>query len=250
MERLTILGSAYAIPNMNQDNSHLLVETSKRIILIDCGNSPVVKLAKAEIAINSVTDLIITHFHADHVASLPLLLMDMWLEKRTDPLRIYGLEFTLEHIRMLMDVFDWQKWEPMFPVEFIRLSDTAETSLISDDQLKILSMPVKHLVPNVGLRMEFPARRCTAVYTSDTEPCDNIIKLARGADILMQETSGRAKGHTSATQAGELAAEAGVKRLIMIHYDSTIPEERLLADAVKSFNGRIDLARDWMVLLD
>lgn len=250
MERLTILGSAYAIPNPNQDNSHLLVETSKRVVLIDCGNHPVVKLAKAGISINAVTDLIITHFHADHVASLPLLLMDMWLEKRTEPLRIYGLEFTLEHIHRLMDVFDWQKWEGMFPIEFIKLSDSSETTLISDDQLKILSMPVKHLVPNVGLRMEFTARRYVAVYTSDTEPCDNIIRLAHGADVLLQETSGRAKGHTSATQAGELAAEAGVKRLIMIHYDSTVPEERLLADAAKSFSGRIDLAEDWMVLLD
>ena len=250
MERLTILGSAYAIPNPNQDNSHLLVETSKRIILIDCGNHPVVKLAKAGVSLRAVTDLIVTHFHADHVASLPLLLMDMWLEKRTETLRIYGLDFTLDHIRMLMDVFDWQKWQDMFPVEFIRLSDTSETSVINDDQLKILSMPVKHLVPNVGLRMEFPARRCVAAYTSDTEPCDAVIRLAHGADILLQETSGRAKGHTSAAQAGEMAAEAGVKRLIMIHYDATIPEERLLADAAKAFDGQIELARDWMVLLD
>lgn len=250
MERLIILGSAYAIPNPNQDNAHLLVETNKRVVLIDCGNHPVVKLDRAGLSINAITDLVITHFHSDHVGSLPLLLMDMWLMKRKEPLRIYGLDFTLEHIRMLMDVFDWQKWAGMFPVEYFRLSDSTETTLFSDDQLKMTSLPVKHLVPNIGLRMEFPARRFSAVYTSDTEPCDNVIHLARHADVLIQEAAGNIKGHTSPAQAGELAAEAEVKRMVMIHYDPTIPEDEQISDAAKSFSGRIDLARDWMVLID
>lgn len=250
MERLTILGSAYAIPNLNQDNAHLLVQTNKRVVLIDCGNHPVVKLDRAGISINSITDLVITHFHSDHVGSLPLLLMDMWLMKRAEPLCIYGLEFTLERIRKLMDVFDWQKWQGMFPVEFVQLSDTIETSLFSDDQLKVTSLPVKHLVPNVGLRMDFPARRFSAVYTSDTEPCDNVIHLARHADVLIQEAAGNAKGHTSPAQAGEMAAEAGVKRLIMIHYDPHIEEGKQIAEAARSFGGKIELARDWMVLID
>ena len=250
MERLTILGSAYAIPNQNQDNSHLLVETSKRTVLIDCGNHPVVKLGKAEISLHAVTDLIITHFHSDHVGSLPLLLMDMWLEKRTEPLRIYGLEYTISRIKAMMDLFGWQQWEAMFPVEFVLLSDSLETSLFSDEQLKVTSLPVKHLVPNVGLRMEFPARRFTVAYSSDTEPCDNVIRLARHADVLIQESAGEAKGHTSPAKAGELAAEAGVQRLVMIHYDPNVPEEKMLHDAAMSFKGRIDLAKDWMVLLD
>ena len=250
MERLTILGSAYAIPNPNQDNTHLLLETAKRVILIDCGNHPVVKLDRAGISINSVTDLVITHFHSDHVGSLPLLLMDMWLQKRHEPLRIHGLEFTLDHIRMLMDVFDWQNWQEMFPVEFIPLSETLETTVLTDDQLKLTSMPVKHLVPTVGLRMEFPARRYTVVYTSDTEPCDNVVRLAHGADVLIQEAAGNARGHTSPLQAGELAAEAGVKRLILIHYDPAVPEEKQISDAARSFSGRVEMARDWMVLLD
>lgn len=250
MERLTILGSAYAIPNLNQDNAHLLVETNKRVVLVDCGNNPVVKLERAGISINSITDLVITHFHSDHVGSLPLLLMDMWLLKRKELLRIYGLDFTLDHIRTLMDVFDWQKWAGMFPVEYIRLSDSVETMLFSDDQLMLTSLPVKHLVPNIGLRMEFPARRYSVVYTSDTEPCDNVVHLARHADVLIQEAAGNSKGHTSPAQAGELAAEAGVKRLIMIHYDPMIPEEKQISDAARSFTGKIELARDWMVLLD
>lgn len=250
MERFTILGSAYAIPNPNQDNANLLVETSKRVVMIDCGNHPVVKLAKAGLEINAITDLVITHFHSDHVGSLPLLLMDMWLKKRRTPLRIYGLDYTIERMRALMDLFDWQKWTDMFPVEFIRLSDSVETSLFSDDCLKMYSMPVKHLIPNVGVRMEFPARRYIIAYSSDTEPCDNVISLARHADVLIQESAGEAKGHTSPAKAGELAAEAGVKRLVMIHYDPNIPEQQMIQEAARSFDGRIDLARDWMVLLD
>jgi ribonuclease Z len=250
MERLTILGSAYAIPNPNQDNSHLLVQTSNRVLLIDCGNHPVVKLDRAGVSINSITDLVITHFHSDHVGSLPLLLMDMWLEKRKDVLRIYGLEFTLERIQRLLELFDWQKWAERFPVEFIQLSDSNESWLMNDDTIRITSLPMKHLVPSVGLRMEFPARQFTAVYTSDTEPVENVVRLARGADVLIHEAAGDSRGHTSPAKAGEAAAAAGVKHLVLIHYDPAIPEEEQISAAARGFSGKIDMARDWMVLLD
>lgn len=248
MERLTILGSAFAIPNPEQENSHLLLETSKRVVLIDCGNHPVARLKKMEIPLENVTDILLTHAHADHIGSFPLLLMDMWLEKRISPLVIHGLEYTLERTKRLLDVFDWQNWRGMFPVEFKTLPDSSECTVINEDQLHLLTMPVRHLIPTVGMRMEFPGHRFTVAYSCDTEPCDAVLHLAHGADVLIQEAAGKAKGHSSAAQAGEMAAEAGVKRLILIHYDASIAPDKLINEAAASFNGRIELARDGMVI--
>lgn len=248
MERLTILGSAFAVPNPNQENSHLLIETTKRVVLVDCGNHPVAHLKKLEIPLDRVTDILLTHAHADHMSSLPLLLMSMWLEKRSTPLAIHGLAYTLERANRLLEIFDWQKWEGMFPVEFLPVSDTSDSTLINEDQLHLMTTPVRHLIPTVGMRMEFPGHRFVVAYSCDTEPCEAVLKLAHGADVLIQETAGKAKGHTSAGQAGEMAAEAGVKRLIMIHYDASIEPEELIREAAASFCGRIELARDGMVI--
>ena len=117
MNRVTILGSGFAVASSTQDNTHLLIQSAECFVLVDCGNNPVGKLEHAGVQLNQVTDLVLTHAHADHMGALPLLVMDMWLCKRQTPLRIFGLPYTLERAKLLLDLFDWQKWQGMFPVE-------------------------------------------------------------------------------------------------------------------------------------
>ncbi|HNR01817.1 MAG TPA: MBL fold metallo-hydrolase [Anaerolineaceae bacterium] len=244
MDRVTILGSANAVPKIGQDNTHLLIETGTSTVMVDCGDNPVAKVAAAGSHINKVNDLILTHFHADHVGSLPLLIMDMWLEKRETPLTIHGLEVTLNKAKSLLELFNWQDWKGMFQVNFSVIPDEGKKDFITGD-LFISALPVLHLVPTIGLRMDFNGKRIVA-YSCDTEPCENLMKLANQADALLQEAAGNSKGHTSPAQAGELAAKAGVKKLVLIHYDNRIDEELLLADARVEFKGEVVLAKDMM----
>ena len=247
MAKITILGSSNAIAKYDQQNAHILIETPHRKIMVDCGNHPVATLAKAGVEINQITDLVLTHFHADHVGSLPLLIMDMWLEKRSTPLTIYGLPVTLEKVQRLLGLFDWQKWANMYPVNFVAAKDLGASLLIDDKDVKLTVAPVLHLIPTIGVKFEFPDGGST-VYSCDTEPCEELKRLAQGAINLMQEAAGPGKGHTSPQQAGELATSCGVKRLIMIHYDARIGREELLAQARSTFDGQIDLAVDGMVV--
>ena len=247
MEKITILGSANAVAKKDQQNTHLLIETENRKILVDCGNHTAASLGRAGVDINEITDLILTHFHADHVGSLPLLIMDMWLEKRTAPLNIYGLAITLEKAQKLLELFDWHKWANMYPVNFITANDHSETLLINDEFVKLTAAPVVHLIPTIGIRVEFSSGSKT-VYTCDTEPCAAVEALALGADNLLQEAAGPGKGHTSPLQAAEVAARCGVKRLVLIHFESRAGEEQLLAQTRGVFNGRVDLSDDGMVL--
>jgi ribonuclease Z len=247
MEKITILGSANAIAKAEQQNSHLLVETRSRKILVDCGNHTAASLGRAGVEINQVTDLILTHFHADHVGSLPLLIMDMWLEKRIEPLTIYGLGITLEKVNQLLNLFDWQKWKNMFEVKFVAIPDQGNRTVLADAEIKIAALPVLHLIPTIGLRFEFASGKvCT--YSSDTEPCDGLLKLAEHADILLQESAGPGKGHTSPAEAGINATTCGVNRLILIHYEARKGKEALIAEARSTFAGRVELAEEGMVL--
>lgn len=247
MERITILGSANAVPKVGQDNTHLLIESSEKTILVDCGDNPVAKLIAAHSSILLVTDLVLTHFHADHVGSLPLLLMDMWLEKRSSPLVIHGLKVTLEKAKRLMDLFDWRDWPGMFPVVFNEISEDGCENLIEDSGIRISALPVLHLVPTIGMRMETSAGR-VVTYSCDTEPCPNLLRLAEGADVLLQEAAGQSKGHTSPEQAGIIAAEVGVKKLVLIHYDNRIAENDLLSSAREHYDGEVIVATDMMVI--
>lgn len=247
MKRFVILGSANAVPKLGQDNTHLFAEAGGKRILVDCGDNALGKLAAIHVDVREITDLVLTHFHADHVGSLPLLIMGMWLEKRTMPLTIHGLAITLEKAQKLLTLFDWDKWSGMFPVSFSAIPEEGRTDFIQDEAIRVSALPVLHLIPTIGLRFTFNNDR-VITYSCDSEPCENLDTLARGADVLLQETAGESKGHSSARQAGEIAARAGVRRLVMIHYDNRIEESILLAEASASFSGEILCAKDLMVV--
>ncbi|MDP3684562.1 MAG: MBL fold metallo-hydrolase [Ignavibacteria bacterium] len=247
MEKITILGSANAVAKSDQQNTHLLFETRSRKIMVDCGDHAAASLARAGVEINQITDLILTHFHADHVGSLPLVLMDMWLEKRTTPLTIYGLDITIDKAQKLLDLFDWQKWLNMFPVVFVSLREDGNQKLIADDEVVVTAMPVLHLIPTIGLRFQFKDGR-TVTYSCDTEPCDALIALADRADVLLQEAAGPGKGHTSPEQAGGIAARCGVKQLVLIHYEARRGKQILLSEAQAKFGGKVLVAEDGLVL--
>jgi ribonuclease Z len=247
MQRITILGSANAVAKPGQDNTHLLIESNEKKVMVDCGDNPVAKLSAAGSSILSVTDLVLPHFHADHVGSLPLLIMDMWLEKRSYPLVIHGLRVTLDKARQMLELFNWGEWQGMFPVMFNEIPEEGAENLIVGQGMHLSVLPVLHLVPTIGIRVRFSDGRVVA-YSCDTEPCPNVIQLAKGADVLLQEAAGLAKGHTSPGQAGEIATRAGVKKLVLIHYDNRVAEEDLLTAARNPFKGEVALAKDLMVV--
>jgi ribonuclease Z len=95
MAKITFLGTASAVPDRNHQNTHFVVQTESGTVLVDCVGNPIVRLREAGIDPLSITDLVLTHFHPDHVSGVPLLLMDLWLLGRKQPLDIYGLESVL-----------------------------------------------------------------------------------------------------------------------------------------------------------
>ncbi len=99
-----------------------------------------------------------------------------------------------------------------------------------------------------------PREGRSIVYSGDTSPNDDLIHLAKGADVLihestfLEELSDRAEedGHTTAAQAAEVARSAGVERLVLTHISSRYPEpDAILFEAKKVFDNVV-VASDLM----
>lgn len=249
MSKVIILGSSNAVPTTDHENTHMVVVGRERMVLVDCVSNPILRLEKAGVDFNALTDLIVTHFHPDHVSGVPLLLMDMWLMGRRKPLNVYGLHHTLDRIEDLMGFYGWSEWPNFFPVAFCRLPGQEMTQVLDCPDFRIFSSPVRHLLPTVGLRFEFNHNNKTMAYSCDTEPCAQVVRLAAGVDVLIHEAAGAARGHSSAEQAGEIATRAEAAALYLIHYPTgKYASGDLVQEAGRTFQGAVTLAEDFMVL--
>lgn len=247
MAKLIVLGSSNAVPTRNHENTHLALLCQNRTVLIDCVSNPMVRLEQAGIDPSTVTDLILTHFHPDHVSGVPLLLMDLWLIGRSEPLNIYGLDYTLDRVKAMMNLYGWSDWPDFYPVNFCRV-ELAEMALVLDaDDICVTATPVRHFLPNIGLRIELKAERKSIVYSCDTEYCAEVERLAQGADVLLHEAAGALPGHSSAAQAGDVARRAEVGALYLIHYPTgRFALSDLVAEAKMRFPGHVQLATDFL----
>lgn len=249
MAKLVILGSSNAIPDPEHENTHMALIANERTLLIDSGNNPVVRLPQAGINLDGLTDLILTHFHPDHVSGVPLLLMVMWLSGRSKPLNVFGLPYTLERLEGLMGFYNWEKWPNFFPVTFHPLEEKEKVLVLEDEEIRVLSSPVRHLIPTIALRFEFKQAAKVLAYSCDTEPCQEVVNLAGGADVLIHEAAGPSKGHSSGSQAGAIARQAEVGELFLIHYPTGgIDPRPLVEQAKEAFGGQVSLAEDFLEL--
>ncbi len=246
MAKIIILGTANAVSAEHNENTHLLIQNGGRVILVDCVGSPIPRLARAGVQLNQITDLLLTHFHPDHVSATPLLLMDMWLLGRKQPLTVHGLTHTISRLQTMMDLYDWAQWPNFFPVQFNILAEADYIPVIQADDFRISATPVKHLLPTIGIRVDILSSQVSMAYSSDTEPCDAMVRMAKDTDVLIHEASGESMGHSSARQAGEIARESGAKSLYLIHYPPETPNETLIQAARETYAGPIRVTHDFM----
>lgn len=247
MAKVTILGSGYAVPDEDHENTHMVLHGNTGAVLIDCAGSPLTRLRKAGVELETLSDVILSHFHPDHTYGFPILLMGMWLLGRVAPLRVHGLHHCMERAEDQMGFYHWDEWPDFFPVAFHRLPERENMLVLDNGDFRITASPTRHFIPSIGVRIEVKENGFVMAYSSDTAPCPEVVKLAREADLLIHEATGPVYGHSSAAQAGTVASEAGAKQLVLIHYRKA-DAEGLIPGAQTTFDGPITLAEDFMVI--
>ncbi len=244
MTTITFLGTANAVPNKDHQNTHFLVESNEHLLMVDCVGNPVVRLEQAGINPLDLTGLVLTHFHPDHVSGVPLLMLDLWLMGRNKPLPIFGLHDVIVRFEQMMSLFKWEDWKGFFPVELHRIPSIEMAPLIQVDDFQVLGSPVLHMIPAMGLRMK--TRDGTIAYSTDTRPCDAVVRLAEGADILIHEATGEGDGHSFPEEAGRIAQRAGARELYLVHYPTDGDHDQMVEQAKSTFDGKVVLAQDLM----
>jgi len=248
MLKLTILGSADAVADAYHENTYMVLQGGQSSLLIDCGGSPMARLDRVNVNLETLDGLLVTHHHPDHIYGVPVLLLGLWQMGRERPFAIYGSRRTLQVIPRMMQLMEWQVWPDMYPVTYHEIPWEEKALVIDHDEYAVYTSPVQHLMPTVGLRIESKKGGKALAYSSDTRPCESVVRLAQDADILIHESAGPFPGHTTPAQAGEIAQRAGVKRLVLIHYPVFTEDlDAWRGVAAAMFNGPVELAEDFKV---
>jgi ribonuclease Z len=246
--RLTILGTAAAIPDLSHDNVYMALDGGDLRLLIDCGSSPVVRLMRAGLDFMTLDGLIVTHDHPDHIYGVPLLLMDLWLMGRQAPFPIYGSPRAVQVVQEIMRLYEWETWLNFPRIDFHAIPAEPDAPVVDGDFISITAWPVEHLIPTLGLRITNRRSGRVLAYTSDTMRGPHVVAMARNADILIHEATGDYFGHSTGADAARDALEANAKRLVLIHYPVVRGNPAAILEEAKSvFAGPVELAEDFNV---
>ncbi|NSW53606.1 MAG: MBL fold metallo-hydrolase [Anaerolineae bacterium] len=248
MATLQFLGTSNSTPDLEHGNTHMLLSIDQHNILIDCPGDIIQRILKMHLSMDHITELILTHFHPDHVGGVSLLLMDMWLMHRTRPLTIIANRHTLNGLQNLMDASGWHSWPNFYPVNFVAIEEDIDihTPIYESPSVKITTTFVNHFLPTNALRFDFVKCGKAIAYSSDTEPCQQFIDLAQGANIVIHEATGASMGHSSAVDAARVATKANADELVLIHYEKRGEELwEMVREAQQQFAGPVYLAYDY-----
>jgi len=246
MAEAIFLGTGHAVPSLQQENTYIALAGEHHTVLIDCGGSPYRQALRANLDLSRLDVIILTHFHPDHVYGLPALLLALCLTGRQAPLKIYALPEISQSVQAMLALYHPEQWPAMFALSYHVIAPEPGTLVLNNSDFQITAAPVKHVIPTIGLRVLNHLSGNVLAYSSDTEPCHNVQLLAQNASLLIHEATGARPGHSSAAQAGVVAQKAGVRQLVLVHYDAqATPPEALKQAARRAFTGQVSVAQDF-----
>ena len=266
--RVCLLGTGGAA-NEARHQAGVLVEwgggaRGGRILLDTGAGLDIVRLliaAKCEPA--EVRDIFVSHQHMDHVGGLePLLLWSIIRALRSqghppsDETRVYAERRVHADIEGLFGAIatavprlfhDKLRWVEAADGEPAELRGGARLTTFLVDHAPLDGGAMGCMVERDGARL---------VYSGDTRPTKRLIEAAQGADLLIHETGGldahasevHRQGHSTAGDAGRIAAAAEVGRLILTHVPTDRLVETMLAEARAAFSGPVEMASDLGVI--
>lgn len=144
--KIIFLGTGAGMPSIQRNLPSIYINHSNEHWLWDCGEGTQTQLLKAGVSWMKINRIFITHFHADHFVGLIGLIQSMNLERRKEPLEIYGPEAE----RFVDDIIDLGYWGVGFPVIAKNVDFERITEIVRGEGFSITAIPVKHSVPSVG----------------------------------------------------------------------------------------------------
>jgi ribonuclease BN (tRNA processing enzyme) len=276
--RVILLGTGGGpTPKANRSAPAQVVVAGGAAYVIDCGNGVARQMVMAGVALGALRAAFITHHHSDHNADFGNLLLLSWAADLTRRVDIYGpppLAAMTGHFLALnaYDIATRIADEGRAPLAGLIAPHeiTAGGLVMQDQNVRVTAAVVDHppVDPAFAFRVDLADR--SIVFSGDTRPCEALIRLARGADVLVHEvmylpgldqlagSDAGAKGlrkhllasHTTTEEVGRVASEAGVETLVLTHFvpgGAPFIADEVWYDAVRPFfAGNLIVGRDLM----
>jgi ribonuclease BN (tRNA processing enzyme) len=303
---LVLLGTAGApLPVAGRGGTSSALVVDGRVFLVDCGRGAPSAYVGAGLDFGRLEAVFLTHLHIDHVGDLPGMILYPWgVRTGVAPLRVYGpprpaslpdgdaafRRQTIIHPEvpapgttdLVADILAGSAYHlNVMPLDahmpdagqLVQAADIpvgdaggGPVTVLDDGAIRVTAVAVTHgrAVPALGYR--FDTADGSVVFSGDTTVNDDLIALARGADILVHQVADldylRRHGmdeaelarmhalHTDVTEVGGVAERAGVGELILNHYlpgdPAAVSEDDWARRAGRGFGGITTAGRDGM----
>jgi len=243
--RLTILGSGTCIPHKKRNSPGYSLEIGDNKIIIDPGSGTLNRLGIANINLNEISLIFFSHCHVDHTADLiPILFAkknSLKISRQKD-ISLFGFKGFRQYFTKLQDIY--KSWITSPEYSIIVNEFNSDTLNFHDWKVRIKN--VKHTDNSVGFR--FIENNKILSYSGDSDYCRNLIELSQNADIALLECSFpesyNVPEHLTPQKAGQIASEAGVKKLILTHLYPVYDSYDIIEECRKTFSGIIEVAED------
>ena len=229
--KLHLLGINGPFPESRGATSGYLLESGDSLLQFDLGSGVLAKLT-ALAAPESVSALLVSHWHFDHTADIPVLMYRLQALNRT--MKVFGPADP-----------DAVLYSLVSSVPCFEFTEVAPGQSFDAGNLKIRVCAARHPVPSVGYTVSDGI--VTFGYTGDTNTLPSLAEDYRRCDLLLadglftRKAWAESKPHLSSELAARLAAEADAGALIITHLNPFIPRSLLLQEA-RSIYPRVQLA--------
>lgn len=270
--RVVLLGTKGGpTPSAFRAPASVAIVTGGRLYLIDCPNGVAGQLAKAAIRLDQLSHVFVTHNHSDHVVDAGSLLVLAWGSGLKSSVTLHGPPPLRQIVDLSLAASSYdiavrtreEGRPPLLPLIHVQ-ERTAAGLVHQDGQVRVTSAAVDHYTvkPAFAYRFETPTR--SVVISGDTTYSENLVRLARGADLLIHEAmylpgvdqlagdnaslkQHLLRSHSTTEQVGLVAARAGVKKLVLSHLVPAFPsitDDMWLEGVRKNFSGEAIVGRD------
>ena len=277
--RLVLLGTKGGprVGEAGRSNPSTLIVVNDVPYLVDCGYGATKQLVTAGVAVNSLRYIFITHHHSDHNLEFGPLLYNAWITGIPAHVDAYGPPGMA---KLAQDFFNYQKYDIDIrivdegrpdPRKLVTTHELDKPGVVmANDDVKVSACLVRHPPVTPAYAYRFDATDRSIVISGDTAYAPELAEFAKGADVLVHEVMylpgiealikrlPNAKrlrehllvAHTLPEDVGKIAAQAGVKTLVLSHFvpgdDASITDEQWSEGVRKHFKGRVVVGKDLM----
>ena len=282
MAEIYTLGAGTPTPTPTRFGSSHVLKLGDELLMFDCGPAATHKLVKAGLFPTQVDYLFFSHHHFDHDIDYPCFLLCRWDQSigKENQLQVFGPDLTEKITEGIIGenglfAHDWKARvnhplsQQVFvnrggslprPAPSVAARDVGPGKVFSGTDWEVTAAPAEHVQPWLdSLAYRVDSAEGSVIFTGDTQPCDSVTELARGADVMLcmcwddqavMDANGEYNGQCGTTGAARMAQAAGVKKLVLVHVGPHLsahgPMEQGIADVSRIYDGEIVFSEELM----